>query len=105
MIRATTPTHVFSFPNGENDPKVSSFDKILVTYSQDENIVLELTKEDLVLDNTNNTIQHTFTQEETNLFRENQDVDIQIRIKSSGTVLASKIFKMPVTKVLNDEVL
>lgn len=98
MIRATTPTHVFTFPD---DP--TQWDAILITYKQDF-IVLEKTKEDLVFDG--NTASYTLTQEEANMFRANELIRIQVRVAlNDGTAFASQIVIVHVDDVLNDEVL
>ena len=100
MIRASTPTHYFTIP----EEFVNQIDKLLITYSQNDKIVLEKTEQDVDFDS--NMVYYTLKQEETNLFREDEIVEIQLRIKTiHGNVIATNIYKIPCKRVLNDEVL
>ena len=109
MIRATTPTHIFTFPTEVNPADCA---KIQVTYAQEikskycpgaEQVILEKNKSDLTIDGQKATLE--LTQNEMNLFKEGS-AQIQIRAKdSSGEVMASQIFNVKVKKVLNQEVL
>ena len=45
MIRATTPKQVFTF---EQNPNI--FEKILITYAQNDKIILEKEKSDLTIE-------------------------------------------------------
>lgn len=99
MLRATTPTHRFMLPFGED-----MVQKLLITYAQQGVNVLEKTEGDVQYDG--NAIYLTLTQAETNLFKPNSDVEIQVRVLTkSNDALASKIFAVSVGDVLNDEVL
>lgn len=98
MWRASTPTHRFRFGS---DP--SQYDVILVTYSQNGQIVLEKEQSDLTFDG--NVASVTLTQAETNLFSEGV-VTIQIRIAmANGYSFPSQKVVVPVEDVLNDTVL
>lgn len=100
MIRATTPTHIFTFPFSVND----YLSKILVTYSQNNKIILEKTLEDLTIEG--NTGSYTLTQEETLLFSVGNTVQLQVRaLTANSKAIASPIYNISVAKVLNDEVL
>lgn len=100
MYRATTPTHTFKLPF-EYENYVS---KILITYSQNDRIVLEKTEKDIKFNN--NEISFTLTQEEANLFSCNEVVAVQVRVLTkNGTAMASKNHFIEVERVLNDEVL
>lgn len=100
MIRASTPTHFFELPS----EYVDFVDKLLVTYSQNDEIVLEKTEKDATFEGQ--VFYYTLTQEETNLFKADVIVEIQIRVKTAdGKALPSDIYRIPVKKVLNDEVL
>lgn len=110
MYRATTPTHYFCF--GESNPK--SFKSILITYVQNDKIILEKTKADLTFgtkvvdEETKYYASVQLTQEETKLFsaKPNASVSVQIRaVDQSDTVVASCKDKISVLDVLNDEVL
>lgn len=107
MIRATTPTHIFRF-----DSNPSGYSKILVTYSQNGNIVIEKTKADMVI--TSEVISgvtyyygtYSLTQEETNKFTDKYPVKLQVRVLTTGgSAMASAITNLDVNTVLNDEVL
>ena len=109
MYRASTPRHVFYF---DIDPD-ETFKKILITYSQDDAIVLTKTKEDLTFDaeNTEDGVLYQaffqLTQEETNRFnRKRPYVSIQARMLDRvNNIVTSPIVKVQVRKVLNDEVI
>lgn len=111
MYRATTPKHVFLF---EVNPE-ESFERILITYSQSDRIVLEKEKSDLEFEQTtdchNNPVwsaSYRLTQEETKLFSPNpgNQVKVQIRVLTyAGEAMASDKKTLSVQDVLNDEVL
>ncbi len=109
MYRATTPTHNFCF--GEVDPE--SFKTILISYVQNDKIILEKTKDDLQFTSEEyegETHYHAslkLSQEETRMFSEKSNyVYIQIRASDyDQNVVASNIVKVPLLDVLNDEVL
>ena len=100
MRRATTHTHTFCFPTeyeGLNS-------KVLLTYSQNGEIILEKNLGDGFLEN--NVFTVTLTQEETNLFTAYKEVDIQLRaLTTNGTAVASDVYHIPCEVVLNDEVM
>jgi hypothetical protein len=77
--------------------------KILITYSQRGNIVLEKNENDI--EANGNVVSVKLTQEETNLFQP-EIVDIQVRVLSfDDNSMSSQIFHKTVKEVLNDEVL
>lgn len=99
MRRASTPLHEFEIPI---DPTTIS--KIKLTYSQDDKIVLEKSKDDLT--NTGDEWWRIeLTQEETNLFKSDL-AEVQIRVLTNeGKSIPSQIMKIYVGPVLNDEVM
>ena len=100
MIRATTPTHVFTFPQ---DP--DEYDEILITYKQDA-VVIEKHKADCTIDGQAKSASVQLSQTETNRFCSGAPVKIQVRVAfTSGESFASSIFEIPVLDVLDDEVL
>ncbi len=109
MYRATTPKHIFVF---EDDPRVT-FKQILITYAQDDQIVLEKEKDDLVVTEAEGCDGATvyeaalrLTQEETNLFNNKSAVKVQIRAMTyMDEVIASERMTVSVHDVLNDEVM
>ena len=99
MFRATTPTHTFDLGTD-----CSALEKIVVTYQQNGETVLEKEKDDLTLNG--NIASVTLTQEEANKFLAYSKVFIQVRIKTTdGSVIASEIMEMKVADVLNAEVI
>lgn len=99
MIRATTPTHRFTLPFDYN----TYVKKILITYSQSGEIVLEKKENDVQIDG--NIVSYTLTQEETKLFS-NGYVSVQVRVLTlNNEALASEKYSMHIDNVLNDEVL
>ena len=100
MVRATTPTHTFVLPLSVDDVKT-----LLLTYSQNDNVVMEKEKDDLTATD-DNTIQYVLTQEETLKFDASKSVQIQLRVLThGGSALASRVFSVPCGNVLNPEVL
>lgn len=107
MIRATTPLQEFTFETNPED-----FSRILIVYKQDENIVLRKEKGDLSFSSyigEDGIIVYVaafrMTQEEANLF-EPEPVRVQVRVLTAeNEALASDIDTMPVSDVLDDEVL
>ena len=98
MKRASTPLHKLRIPFD-----AAEIDKLKMTYTQNDNIVLEKDKEDFTVDG--NVWSVRLTQQETNLFKADK-AQVQIRIKfTDGTVLPSDIFTLGVGPVLNDEVM
>lgn len=111
MIRATTPRHVFVF---EDINPEENFASILVTYAQNDQIVLEKTKDDLEFSTETcgkkqvYIASYRLTQEETKLFssKPRNVVDVQVRaLTHAGDVYASDKRSITVQDVLNDEVL
>ena len=105
MIRATTPYHEFVF---SEDP--SEYTKILITYTQEDSIILEKQKSDLTItENPEVAGQYIasfrMTQAEANEFAIGA-VRVQVRIlKSNGDAMASEISILKIEEVLDDEVL
>lgn len=103
MYRATTPTHTFKLPIETN-----TCSEILVSYKQ-KDIALDKHYQDNLLPdgmtlNGKNVII-VLTQEETSSFKEGT-VMVQVRVlTNAGAVMASQIFKLFVTDVINEEVL
>lgn len=105
MYRATTPRHTFVF----NVNPEETFQTILITYAQDNEIVLEKGKEDLTFTASGESefeATLTLTQEETKLFNNKSSVKVQVRVLTyNGEAAASTKMTIPVNDVLNDEVL
>lgn len=103
MIRLTTPTHTFVFP--ENiDP--AELDWLRLTYAQNGNILFEKELEDMTI--VGQTMSVKLTQAETKLFTAqnlNNYVQVQMRVGIGDTAMATKIFNVPVADVLNSDIL
>ena len=111
MIRATTPKHMFIF---DTDPTIYS--KILITYQQNGQNILEKTKDDLSFEEvespctgeTKFAAWFRLTQEESNKFKAGpgKQVIVQVRaLTTDNEALASDKKTFNVQDVLNDEVL
>ena len=108
MIRATTPTHTFSF----NNLNPEDFKVMNVYYAQQGVELLSKGKEDFVF-GTKETetgllylASVTLTQEETKLFKPKNDVEVQLRVLTADNrSLATPKYKLSVWDVINDEVL
>lgn len=108
MIRATTPTHTFTFEN--LDP--TTFKALNIYYAQQGVEILCKTKEDCSFttqDTDTKTVylaSVTLTQEETKLFKSKYDVEVQLRVLTADDrALATSKYKLSVWDVINDEIL
>ena len=101
MRRATTPTHRFELPFSYS----KYVSKVLISYGQGDEIVLEKTESDVVVKD-DRLMCVTLTQEETNKFSDTLPVKMQVRVLTlGGNVVASRQILRIVGEVLNDEVL
>ena len=101
MIRLTTPTHYFIFPD---EVVPSELSRVLITYAQAGKTVLEKSQTDMTFDGQKAYVH--LTQEETKRFIAATNVQLQIRaLTSTGEAYASQIITVSVKNVLNDEVL
>lgn len=110
MIRATTPKHTFIF---EDDP--TAYERILITYVQGDEIVMEKEKDDLTFETVETECLTTeyhaslrLTQDETKKFQASSGKPVRVQVRvltSSGEALASDKKTIGVQDVLNDEVL
>ena len=108
MIRATTPTHKFTFNNF--DP--STCKQLNVYYAQQGVELLTKSKEDFSFstEETEDNIVYvatvTLSQEETKIFKPKQKVEVQLRVLTADDrSLASPKYELSVWDVINDEVL
>lgn len=101
MIRLTTPTHSFVFPENV-DP--AELDWLRLTYAQNGVILFEKRLADMTIDGQ--TVSIALTQEETKQFSPAYpNVQVQMRVGIGEAAMATKIFNVPVADVLNDEVI
>ena len=105
MYRATTPLHTFVFDVNPTE----TFKTILITYAQDNQIILEKGKEDLSVTASGESEYEAslrLTQEETKLFNNKSSVKVQVRaLTYDDEAVASAKMTVQVHDVLNDEVL
>lgn len=105
MYKLTTPTHIFTVNLDPNE-----WDQFKISYKQDTKIVLEKTEADIAemmfseTDDDRWSISFPLTVEETNRFKPQFPVKIQIRCYyADGKSYASSIMQASVQDVLNKE--
>lgn len=101
MIRSATPKHEFTIPLA---PELIA--DIWVTYTQNDNIVLEKRKSNGDMSNEDNLWFYKLSQEDTKVFDGDYFVRIQAKVLTTGgDVIPSDRFTLTVEDVLNDEVM
>ena len=99
MIRGTTPSYQFKLPFD-----VSVLNKVWVTFSQFDKEIFTIEESDCYLDG--NVVRVELTQEQTLQLESNALLDIQLRVLIvNGSALASKVFRVPVRKILKGGVI
>ena len=99
MIRGTTPTHTFIIPLD-----TSMIAEVMVIYAQDDQEVFHKDTYDCEMDG--NEISVKLTQEETLMFNPLRNVQIQLRLLTTGGEALACIPSVDTLQnVLNDEVL
>lgn len=99
MRLGTTPKHTFTFPF-----ETSLIKELKITYAQNKKTVLEKYLDDCEVEETSVSVY--LTQEETFLFSENVNVEVQARVlTTAGDVLASNIRIVTAERCLDREVL
>lgn len=99
MYRGTTPTLTFTLPF-----EVEQISKISLVFFQNHKLVFEKTKEDFTFEGNNLILK--LTEKETLQFEASSNqVELQFRFVVGGDVLASKIMKLEVQRILQDGVL
>ena len=99
MRLGTTPRHTFIFPF-----ETALIKELKITYAQNKKTVLEKYLGDCEVDVK--SVSYTLTQEETFLFAENVNVEVQARVlTTSGDALASDIRIVTAERCLDREVL
>ena len=102
MRRATTPTHIFTFPENVN---LADIRAALVSYSQCGKNILEKNLDDITVDTENKTLSVELTQEESNLFAPGKAL-VQVRVKTKNqSSLVSQMIWITVKPALNSEVI
>jgi hypothetical protein len=96
MRRGTTPTHTFHLPFNTD-----IIDKVNITYSQCDKIVLEKNIEDCKL--VESSIAVELSRAETLSFDDNEFVKIQLSvIDKNGKSLVSNVLRCEIGEVLNE---
>lgn len=103
ILRATTPTFIFNFPEGMYEGSK----EILITFKQGNKIIFDKLKDDLVA-NDDPEIEGShaihLTQKEANMFDPSRALKIQVRfLAHDGEVCASIENIFSVQDVLNDK--
>lgn len=99
MIRGTTPTHVYTLPLDTADIK-----KIRIIYKQVGRELVQKTEDDCEL--SGNTATVKLTQQETLMFNSGANVEIQVRVLTTGNdALASTVISVHAGRCLSEEVL
>lgn len=99
MRMGTTPPHTFVLPKN-----VGAIEKVLITYTQADRLILEKTEKDCTVDG--HVVKTRLTQEETFLFTPKVEVEVQIRVKTTGAdVLGSDVVRISCERCLSNEVL
>ena len=99
MIRGTNPTIIFTLPF-----EVSSIQRLWITFSQRNEEVFTLSKDDCEM--TDDKVTVTLSQEQTLLLMSNSLLDIQFRVLTiNDTALASNILSVPVHRILKGGVI
>ena len=99
MIRGTTPTHIFDL---SIDTEI--IDKIRIIYAQDDVPLFVKERDECKFDNSTVTVK--LSQNETLLFNCLKDVQIQIRVLTSGgDALSTPVRRVSIEKCLESEVL
>lgn len=101
MIRLTTPTHIFTFPDNINP---SELDWLKLTYAQEGRIILEKDLSDMTV--SGQQVFVTLTQAETKMFKvKKEPVQVQLRVGIGEVAMATKIYQVPVYEVLNSDII
>ena len=104
MYRVTTAIHTFTLPE-----QAASYAEIQITYKQGATRIIKhaengVLPSGMTFDDKDVIIK--LTQDETKTFAANKAVDVQVRVLTTGgDAYASRIFKVKINDVLNDEVL
>ena len=99
MKIGTTPKHTFTFPF-----ETSLIQELKITYAQDKRIILEKYLADCEVEK--DSVSYQLTQEETFLFSNNLNVEVQVRVLTkAGEALASNIRVVTAERCLDREVL
>ena len=98
MRRTTTATHRLTFPM-----TLALADTIVITYAQGgENLVVKGLPE---VDVDDKAITVHLSESETKKFRADEPVELQVKFRSEGEIYATQIQRVPMRRILNDELI
>ena len=103
MRRGTTPTLVLEMPS---EIPVKDLLELVLSIQQKNKGVIEKRLFDMTADETANALEVVLTQEETLLLQDSRVADVQVKVKfTDGSVIASEVIRVPVSEILNEEVI
>ena len=106
MRRGTTPVHTFKPKSKETGEPLDlrSAAVVYLTYKQDGRVKVEKNKEEMEI--TEDRIRVELSQQDTLAFSTIGDVEIQCRARyPDGSAPASKILRIPVSKILKEGII
>jgi hypothetical protein len=99
MYRGTTPKHTFNFPFD-----CSEITKLSLVYVQEDVVIIEKVLSDCEFKGS--TLWVTLSEEEALKFDSTKRyAELQLRVGCGDKRLATKIFKLPIDRILKDGVL
>ena len=105
MTRGTTPTYTIVFDDAEMDFTQVGYFYLTLKQCESKEITTRIDAGSPLIDVQNKTITWKLTQEETLLFKEGE-ADLQIRgMFFDDTAFATKVYRVPVNRVLYNEVI
>ena len=103
MRRGTTPTLVLEMPG---EIPVKDLSELVLSIQQKNNEVIEKRLFDMSVDEMTNTLEVVLMQEETLLLQDSRIADVQVKVKlADDSVIASEVIRVPVSEILNEEVI
>lgn len=102
MIRGTTPAIQIKLPD---DVSVADLESAVFSFAQRDTEIIKKTLAEMQIITEDNSLIVELSQAETLRFSDNTLVDMQLKIKRHGRIEATDIVKMPVHKIINDEVI
>ena len=103
MRRGTTPTLILEMPA---EIPVKDLDEAVLSVEQRNKEVIEKRLSEMTIDEATNTMEIMLMQEETLLLQDSRIADVQLKVKlADGSVIASDVIRVPVSEILNEEVI
>ena len=103
MRRGTTPTLILEMPA---EIPVKDLDEAVLSVEQRNKKVIEKRLSEMTIDEAANTMEIMLMQEETLLLQDFRIADVQLKVKlADGSVIASDVIRVPVSEILNEEVI